>query len=222
MLMYATFVLLGNDGDSAILDPSIDTSTLVSSCDTAPSNGPLFAIDTNSGDLYIESKRIELIENTLDDPAMSSTQPLCTSAAKTFLNEHSCVPNLDACITQSFSSADVVLNNDSLRTFYTLSQKYVYVIKGLQLVEDTQNPMDPCSKFLLFSVPIILTSNSHFSVSNPNQMASDLDGLKIHKRLNLDVMDGILNPRPTHKCYNLLLVPRLKLTVAMVTFTIFN
>ena len=137
--------VVGNDGDSAILDPSIDASTLVSNCDAAPITGPLFAHDVNSGDLYIESKRIALIGNTLDAPAMSANQPFCTSAAKTFLNEHTCVPNLDACVTQSYSSADIPLNTDSLRKFYTLSQKYVYVIKGLQLVEDALNPMGPCN-----------------------------------------------------------------------------
>lgn len=149
VVLYHPLVFLedvpGNDGDSAILDPSTDPSTLVSSCDAAPINGPLFAYDTNSGDLYIESERIAFIENTIDAPAMLASQPLCTSAAKTFLNEDSCVPNLDACVTQSFSSADVPLNMDSIRSFYTLSQKYVYVIKDLQLVEDALNPMDPCN-----------------------------------------------------------------------------
>ena len=56
----------------------------------------------------------------------------CPSAAKTFLNEKSCVQRA-TCSPPSFSAQPITLDHGALRQWYSRSGKHVHWVSGLEL-----------------------------------------------------------------------------------------
>jgi hypothetical protein len=83
--------------------------------------------------LYKFDPRLLLLENTLSSPATGAvTASSCPVVPKTFLNKHSCRME-STCAPLQFSDADIVLNDQTLAKYYSLSHKYVYRVSGLRL-----------------------------------------------------------------------------------------
>ena len=124
---------------SALTSTTADVKIL-SSDQTCPGQQPSFM--TTGGLIYRFDSRLELINNSLQHPASSSSATSCPVVPKTFLNKASCVRK-PSCAHLSFSSAAFELNNANLIKYYTDSSKFVYHVSGLRL----SSPFDvsPCT-----------------------------------------------------------------------------
>ena len=119
--------------------------------------GPFFVRASNSLDrdqdlrssIYIHDPRGQLFDATpgsVDVPpqiALASSIRQCTTIPKTFLNEGSCQPMRKDCSGNSYGAGKkITLNDETIRRFYELDGRYVYVVKGLP-VEGTRSPCMP-------------------------------------------------------------------------------
>ena len=92
-----------------------------------------------SGPTFRRDWRMEMVENTLQNPAenrpshatMSGT---CPSVPPTFVNRKSCVMR-PSCSPLKYKSAHVKLNRTTLRAMYVRSGKLIYVMEGLRLAD---------------------------------------------------------------------------------------
>ena len=85
------------------------------------------------GRFYILQSRLELVENTMDQPASSGSWAggRCPAVSKTFLNEASC-KLLPGCLPLGSLQIQVVLNAESFQKFFNVGGRYVYAITGLR------------------------------------------------------------------------------------------
>ena len=91
--------------------------------------GPLgeLLVQLANGHFYRLDQRLELIDNTLENPAETASAYLtyqygCPNVPKTFLNAATCV-QVDSCAPISYSTAPLHLNETVLREWYTRSNK---------------------------------------------------------------------------------------------------
>ena len=100
----------------------------------------------HSGVIYRFDGRLSTVTNTLAEPATAQVdlalRSACPTAAKTFLNREYCVP-ASTCAQTRFSSADMLLDVDTLRAYYEQSRRYVYAVVGLRLEDDYE--VSPCA-----------------------------------------------------------------------------
>ena len=111
--------------------------------------GPLFVkaweMSDYSGafEFYMEDKRIELTDNSLDSTSVHavSVDSYCPNVPKTFLNQESCriIPD---CSAPMYSSAEIQMDDATLRQFYLMDGIYVYRINDLRLEESDDSPCD--------------------------------------------------------------------------------
>jgi hypothetical protein len=105
---------------------------------------------------YKFEPRMKLVKNTVDSPAAIKSfahgdNGVCPLTPKTFINDGTCIQRRnDICTPLVFApGVKVTLNGPTLRKFYLVSQKYVYVVKGLRLLESTSTKFhkrSPCRK----------------------------------------------------------------------------
>ena len=94
-------------------------------------------LGNNTGPIYRRDYRLELVQNTLANPAenrashatMSGT---CPSVPATFVNRQSCVMR-SSCAPLSYKSSRFKLNRTTLRKMYEQSGKLIYVMEGMRL-----------------------------------------------------------------------------------------
>jgi hypothetical protein len=100
---------------------------------------------------YRHDPRLLLLTNTLHAPANGTaldtngsdgTNARCPSVVKNFLNRNHCVRK-PTCSPPSFSSADIPLNETTVRLWFTLSARHVHIITGLRLEDD--EAVSPCT-----------------------------------------------------------------------------
>ena len=116
--------------------------------------GPFFIRASNSldqaqdlqGSIYIHDSRGQLFDATpgsrdvVPQNALASSIQECPRIPKTFLNEESCRPMRGECSGNTYGTGKrITLNDETMRRFYELDGRYVYVVKGLP-VEDTSSP----------------------------------------------------------------------------------
>ena len=116
--------------------------------------GPFFVRASNSLDqdqdlrssIYIHDPRGQLFDATpgsmdvVPQNALASSIRQCTKIPKTFLNQGSCQPMRGDCSGNSYGTGKrITLNDETIRRFYKLDGRYVYVVKGLP-VEGTRSP----------------------------------------------------------------------------------
>lgn len=85
------------------------------------------------GRFYLLQPRLELVENTIEQPASSGSWAggTCPAVSKTFLNEASC-KLLPGCLPLGIVDIQVVLNAASFQKFFNVGGRYVYAITGLR------------------------------------------------------------------------------------------
>jgi len=95
-----------------------------------------------NGTYYKHDPRVRLLENTVAQPAgAQSGSSICPAVVKTFLNEAGC-QRKPSCSPAEFSSAEVALDETTLRLWYTASSKFVYAIQNLRL--EAPYNVSPC------------------------------------------------------------------------------
>ncbi|CAK9019081.1 unnamed protein product [Durusdinium trenchii] len=90
---------------------------------------------------YLLDPRLQLVKNTLQEPASSSSWGggICPAVSKTFLNEGSC-KLLPGCLPVGMASVQVPLTAATFATFFSVGGRYVYAIKGLR------TSTNPCNR----------------------------------------------------------------------------
>jgi cullin-associated NEDD8-dissociated protein 1 len=97
----------------------------------------------HDGVYYRYDPRIRTLTNTLEEPAQpTDPEVACPSAARSFVNEDSCVRR-EACAPAIFEQTAMTLNDDNLRAWYTGSRRYTYHVTGLKLEDDYA--VSPCA-----------------------------------------------------------------------------
>jgi len=87
----------------------------------------------SNGKIYMHDSRLELLQNTLDEPATtSSSASSCPNVQRTFLNGKSC-KKAAACTPLHLRSAPVPLDAAGLKKFYDVQGRYLYEIVGLDI-----------------------------------------------------------------------------------------
>eukprot|EP00931_Biecheleriopsis_adriatica_P083516 TRINITY_DN5709_c0_g1_i1.p1 TRINITY_DN5709_c0_g1~~TRINITY_DN5709_c0_g1_i1.p1 ORF type:complete len:1902 (+),score=308.18 TRINITY_DN5709_c0_g1_i1:193-5898(+) len=81
---------------------------------------------------YMHDPRLELLSNTLKEPAMPTAGTCHPMTAKTFLNKDSCRLQESSCLPLYLQKASFTLNIQSLKKFHSIGQTYVYEIMGLR------------------------------------------------------------------------------------------
>ena len=94
--------------------------------------------------------RLKLIDNTPEAPADPSTYAdglTCPAAPLSFLNRGSCTRRAsDTCAPLKFADGTLItLDSDTVRAWYTTSQRYVYAITGLRLTGMHITSNHPCN-----------------------------------------------------------------------------
>ena len=116
-------------------------------------------IGNNTGPIYRRDYRLEMVENTLSQPAENrashaSMSGTCPSVPATFVNRKSCIMRT-SCAPLRYKSVQYLhLNRTTLRAMYKRSGKLLYVMEGMRL-ENThstsqcndkiESSCDPCS-----------------------------------------------------------------------------
>ena len=90
---------------------------------------------------YRLEPRLRLVQNTLEEPASSSSWGggACPAVPRSFLNEGSC-KLLPGCLPLGTAQVQVLLDAASLQQFFEVGGRYVFAIKGLR----TSKP--PCNR----------------------------------------------------------------------------
>jgi len=127
------------------LNPPLIDVRLLQVPSTSTCSGPASAAGGGAGDIvflkdtdgsyYKHDARMVLLENTLDSPVVGNNSRLCANPDATFLNQDSCivVSGNEACAPADYRSKLFVLEEETIRMFFTLSGRYVYSIDGLRL-----------------------------------------------------------------------------------------
>ena len=111
------------------------------------------------GDAYWRhDPRLQLLANTLEQPYNGSVSgAVLPNVAKTFLNEHTCVPLEQKGSIASYTSATFQLNQTMIRHFYDLDDRLVYVVDGNPIARTRINQRFLTQTSLLLSTPLTLT-----------------------------------------------------------------
>ncbi len=106
-----------------------------------------------SDDTYLVfDPRLDLEQNTPDAPLMdggkaknrdSGGDTFCSNVPRTFLNEDQCILSPDACRPSADTQVEVTLGNDTIKLLYNLTERYVYAIDGLNVIDES----DPNTEF---------------------------------------------------------------------------
>ncbi len=133
-------------------------------CDKIPSvpelgDEPIFGRLSDGSWLQFDP-RIVLETNTIEDPLADggratqlSSGFFCSNVPKNFLNEDHCQLSSSACTSASRSAdnLEVLLNNKTITELNTLTNRYVYALQGLNVVDksdESQKLKHPCTKGL--------------------------------------------------------------------------
>ena len=105
-------------------------------CPHTTSVTPLEAVLSYNGTLYLHDRRLQMVENTLEQPsnesaAQQGSHASCPNVARTFLNKESCVRTA-ACSPVRYTSAMFSLSESVVRMFYEKVAMPVFVIRGLR------------------------------------------------------------------------------------------
>jgi hypothetical protein len=85
------------------------------------------------GTLYRHDPRVRLLENTVEAPAATiAASGTCPAVSRTFVNAGGCVRR-PSCAPLTFTSASLILDEGTLRRWYTKSQRFVYYVTNLTL-----------------------------------------------------------------------------------------
>ena len=106
---------------------------------TLPSEGDAFM--TLDGATYKHDPRLQLIDNTVAQPATESAGTVCPTVTRNFLNMDGCV-RAETCAPTRYASKNIELNDATLRNFYTNGGSYVYKVDNLRLEDSYAD--SPC------------------------------------------------------------------------------
>ncbi len=147
-----------DDGDFILMEGLDDPK-----CDSIPAvtNEPIFGQLSNGSWLQFDP-RIALRSNTPSSPLpdggkstdlASGGTSYCSNVPRTFLNEDGCVLSSDACRPAISTEVDILLEEDNIKALFSLTNRYVYGMKGLHVVDqgDIENDfpwklLHPCTK----------------------------------------------------------------------------
>jgi len=149
--------ITGNGGEEYILpvgsqDASCANIPVITEADATP----VFA-KLPDGTWLMHDPRLVLEENTLENPifdgggtAVIETDEtvLCSNAPRTFLNEDHCVLSneFSTCGVSPPPVTNLLLEDENIITLTNLTQRYVYAIKGLRVVDMFGNAVPhPCT-----------------------------------------------------------------------------
>ena len=131
-----THTLADSEGPLAPLPGVRDASLLQGdlACGAWMNNATgLFLLDEENA-YWRHDPRLQLLSNTLEQPyngSVSNAHLLpAPNVAKTFLNEHTCVPLKQQGSVASYTSATFQLNQTMIRNFYDLGSRLVYYVDG--------------------------------------------------------------------------------------------
>lgn len=112
-------------------------------------------VQTKAGDgtdFYLEDPRMRMLSNTVESPADVDSDKddggdtgTCPVVAKTFINTGSCARRDEGtCSPLKYAAGhNINLDKETVRTFFTASNKYVFVVQGLRLTE-SKHGVSPC------------------------------------------------------------------------------
>ena len=97
---------------------------------------------------YRLDPRLKLLTNTIKAPADVDPNvdyaSQCPLVSRSFVNGGSCVRRAATCSPLAFNERSIMLNETTMRMWYTQSQRYIHYITGLRLENDYQ--VSPCLK----------------------------------------------------------------------------
>lgn len=133
--------------ETRVPDSEVLVTTAIDASCTLDDHGQSGAVFMQrAGAYYQHDRRLELLDNTLmgpvDDTGGASALRLCPTVAKNFVNSPTC-RHAATCAPVRYQSAQVTLNATTLREWYELAGRYVYVVEGLRL-NDPEN-VSPCA-----------------------------------------------------------------------------
>ncbi len=108
----------------------------------AKGDAPVFGRLSN-GWLHFDP-RLSLNLNTPDSPLPDGGKSLqvasggatyCSNVPRTFVNEEQCTLSEDACRLSAPTQIEVVLDDETIKTLFNLTDRYIYAMKGLNVVD---------------------------------------------------------------------------------------
>jgi hypothetical protein len=102
---------------------------------------------------YMFDRRLKWIENTLESPSNVNHDEYagarfgtCPTVSRSFVNEDSCIRlPAGACTAPVFLSRMVTLDHATIRSWYTVSTKFVYQVTGLRIESGSAEWIPPCT-----------------------------------------------------------------------------
>ena len=140
-------------GEEFILSSALN-DVICNNIPTSPKLGDALVFGLLQGSNWLQfDPRLNLKENTPTSPISdggkremqdSGGTTACSNAPRSFLNEDSCMLSADACKSSSLSSEiQILLNATTIAKLYALTNRYVYGIKGLFVVDQTDKSESP-------------------------------------------------------------------------------
>jgi hypothetical protein len=135
---------------------SMITTKVSSKCKAPQVAGKtFFGLVKNSGDIdfYQYDRRLKWIDNSLENPADTKADEyaggrhgVCPQVPRTFVNEGSCVRQPPGtCTSPVFLSRKMMLDEATLKRWFSDSAKYVYSVKGLRIEAGEIEHVPPCT-----------------------------------------------------------------------------
>jgi len=130
--LAVTHTLAASEGPLAPLPGVRDASLLQGDLACEPQLQSATGLFLRDGDAYWRhDPRLQLLSNTIEQPYNGSVSgAVLPNVAKTFLNEHTCVPLKQQGSIASYTSATFQLNRTMIRHFYDLDDRLVYFVDG--------------------------------------------------------------------------------------------
>ena len=117
----------------------------------------------HAGEYYKHDPRVQMLENSMESPSTSLPAQMkdpffsprvnhhgwdlhrgtCPTAPKTFLNKHTCVRRPE-CTTMKYSDAWFTLDEEHLQMFWQTSEKLVFSVNGLDIMQPGHGTQSPC------------------------------------------------------------------------------
>lgn len=145
-------------GEQYILQNAL-SSSVCNNIPTVPDYGDKVVFGRVSDGTWLQfDPRLQLETNTVQSPMTdggkgtqisSGGASYCSNPPRSFLNENSCVQSSTAChITSTSNELEVVLNSQTIAELNVLTQRYVYRLEGLNVVDQVDHDFKiphPCN-----------------------------------------------------------------------------
>eukprot|EP01125_Pyxidicula_operculata_P014512 TRINITY_DN483_c0_g1_i1.p1 TRINITY_DN483_c0_g1~~TRINITY_DN483_c0_g1_i1.p1 ORF type:complete len:1976 (+),score=486.97 TRINITY_DN483_c0_g1_i1:20-5947(+) len=126
--------IFGLSDASFVQIPGLANVTILSKLSVSCSLGIHDAFMQYDGSYYRYDPRLKLLTNSLESPADAPAQGdiKCPAVTKNFVNNNTCIRRA-SCAPLTFSTANVVLNDTTIRSWFVDNSRVVYYVLGLRL-----------------------------------------------------------------------------------------